>query len=437
MRVESIIRNRIFWGLDSLKGNLIKKHLNDIRLILEDINSNGSMVRRSQLLKQVMKHAATTTPFYFRYKNHSGLRDFPVIKKSEVINLFDDFKSRLFLNSRNYKVSTSGSTGIPFTIYHNKEKKYRNTAETIYFLEKNGYKVGERLYYLRMWSGETKSFFKTLTQNIVKIDVYKLTDENIASILNTIKKDPSFKSFIGIASSFETICHYLKDANAPKMNINANFFIGNSDGLSPFTKKSIKKYFNAPIVSRYSNEEQGIIAQQEINSDDIFKINWASYFVEILNFHDDAPAKEGETGRIVVTDLFNYAMPLIRYDTGDLGCYKILNGEMVLTKVEGRKMDAVYTTSGELLSPYAIYPRMQDYFDYFNQYQFIQTGVKEYLIKLNYKKDFLKETEFKEHFKDLLGSDAKITVEYVNEIPVLLSGKRKRVMNLYHPKTSG
>ncbi|MCQ0111868.1 CoF synthetase [Zhouia amylolytica] len=433
MRIGNWIRNKIFWGLDFIQGNKIRHHLRDIEFILRDLDAKESINRRDQLLKELLNHAVNTTPYYSKYDTYSSLEDFPVIKKNIVIENFEKFRSIKYLNSKIHKVTTSGSTGMPFTIFHDSEKRVRNTADTIYFLQKNGYKVGEPLYYFRLWKGETKSRMKSFLQNVTKVDISKLSEEDIFQIVERLKKDTSLKSFIGIASSLETICHYLEDNNYEPINTNAHFFIANSDSLSPFTKTAVKKYFDAPIVSRYSNEELGIIAQQENNGSDVFRINWGTYFVEILDLESDVPAKPGVVGRIVVTDLYNYAMPLIRYDTGDLASYGFVNDEKVLTKVEGRKMDAVYTTSGELLSPYAIYPKMQDYYEYFNQYQFIQLGASEYLIKLNYKKDFIKEEEFRQNFKSLLGEDAQIIIEYVNEIPVLSSGKRKRVINLYNP----
>ena len=65
--------------------------------------------------------------------------------------------------------------------------------------------------------------------------------------------------------------------------------------------------------------ENGILAQQKTASENEFIINWASYHIEILNIDTNELAPNGTVGRIVVTDFFNYAMPLIRYDTGDLG----------------------------------------------------------------------------------------------------------------------
>lgn len=66
-----------------------------------------------------------------------------------------------------------------------------------------------------------------------------------------------------------------------------------------------------------------------------------------------------------------------------------------------------------------------------SQYQFIQKGEKEYLLKLNLKDESLKAMtdRFVGYVKKVVGEDANCKVEYVSEIPVLSSGKRKVVIN--------
>jgi phenylacetate-CoA ligase len=65
-----------------------------------------------------------------------------------------------------------------------------------------------------------------------------------------------------------------------------------------------------------------------------------------------------------------------------------------------------------------------------DQYQFIQCDVKKYKIKITISNSFLRENELIDEFVSYLGQDAKVEIEYVNEIPLLNSGKRKKVMNL-------
>jgi phenylacetate-CoA ligase len=212
-----------------------------------------------------------------------------------------------------------------------------------------------------------------------------------------------------------------------------------SERLNSYTKKSVKKYFNRTIVSRYSNMEQGLMAQEELNYEGVFKINSASYFIEIFDMVTDKPIKNGEYGRIVVTDLFNFAVPFIRYDTGDVAKIEYKKNkegfeEPFLISVQGKRLDLIHDTSGKLIpsqvSAY-IFTKHGDY----RQFQFEQCSQKDYIVRLNTEKELVNEKELIEDYKALLGSDANIRVEYVDEIPLLGSGKKKEVLNTYlnHP----
>ena len=92
-------------------------------------------------------------------------------------------------------------------------------------------------------------------------------------------------------------------------------------------------------------------------------------------------------------------------------------------------MDAIYNTDGELLSSFIITNSMWNYPELV-QYQFIQVGKNKYLFKLNLEGEFKNEAKLIDDFKKYLGKDAIIIIEYVSEIPLLDSGKRKKVMNI-------
>ncbi|GGZ93859.1 hypothetical protein [Algibacter mikhailovii] len=185
-------------------------------------------------------------------------------------------------------------------------------------------------------------------------------------------------------------------------------------------------------MSRYSSEEIGIVAHQTIDSQEHFIVNNASYYIELLKFDEDTPAEAGEHGRIVVTDLFNYSMPIIRYDTGDIAkMLKTDDGTLKFESIEGRRMDLIYDTQGNLISSFVVYTNFYPFYSLLNQYQFIQTAQKDYLVKLNIKHEFVHEKDLIISLKKEFGNDANIKIEYVDEIPPLASGKRKKVVNLW------
>jgi phenylacetate-CoA ligase len=259
-----------------------------------------------------------------------------------------------------------------------------------------------------------------------------MDDGTIWNLLDDIKTDNASKSILGYASALDRIVKYLKRNPTDLSNAHVISVVAMSESLDGPTKKALQQCFGCPVVSRYANIENGMLAQQTSNSGNDFLANLASYHIEILDLHENTPVDEGNMGRIVVTDLFNRAMPMIRYDTGDLGIMgkseKDGRSRYVLKKVEGRKMDAIYDARGEPISSFTITNSMWKYAE-LAQYQFIQVAEKVYEFKLNTLGKFQREDELVEEFKEYLGSDATIVVTYVREIPLLSSGKRKKVLN--------
>ena len=429
------LRNKFFWTLDNLKGGLIKTQLKEVELGVKYPNSDKAKDLKKQHINNIIKHAVETTPYYGSFADATAISDFPVIRKTTIQDNFEQFQSYKFKDADNFKVSTSGSTGVPFFLYQNKGKRHRNHADIIYFFNAANFEIGNRLYELEVWRGHNeKGKLKAWLQNAVQFDISRMTDERIETFLNLIKKDKQpKKTMLGFASSYEMIAQYLERNNIFLKDTGIIAAIANSEYLNPYTKETLGKHLDTQVLSRYSSEEVGMIAQQTLQSPDNFIINHASYYVEILNLENDNPVKPGEFGRIVVTDLFNYAMPIIRYDTGDiakLGLDK--DGREILEQIEGRKMDVIYDSKGNIVSSFVVYTKFYNYYHLLKQYQFIQQGEKEYEVKLNLQGDnFEFEDELITSIKSDFGSDANVVITYVDEIPPLSSGKRRKVINNY------
>ncbi len=427
-------RNAIYSLLDYLKGSKSGKQYNDIAEINNNHESHYAIKKRNEYLSNILRHVIKTVPYYKSlHIADTSLNCFPVVNKNLMRKDVESFYSDSYRGKKNYKSKTSGSTGTPFTVLHDVDKKGRHSADVRYFSQTMGHYWGARFYYLKIWVKENKkSLLVQKMQNIIPVNVFKLDDEKIGKLLQTIKKDSSPKSILGYASALDLLVKYIKQYDIDMSDTEVVSVIAMSESLDNCTKKYMKEYFDCPVVSRYANLENGILAQQTAVSQDNFIANFASYHIEIFNLKEDTLAKEGELGRIVVTDLFNKAMPLIRYDTGDLGVLGRLEKggtvHYVLEKVEGRKMDAIYDTDGKHVSSHSIGNNMWKYVE-LNQFQFIQNGKQEYEFRLNSKGDFKREEELVREFKNLLGDDAKIAVTYVDEIPLLSSGKRKKVLS--------
>ena len=87
-------------------------------------------------------------------------------------------------------------------------------------------------------------------------------------------------------------------------------------------------------------------------------------------------------------------------------------------------------TKGNMVSSYIMYKNMWQYTNII-QYQLIQEGEKTFTFKINVDKNFNQLDKIIKEFQIYLGQDAVIVPEYVSEIPLLSSGKRKIIVNNY------
>lgn len=428
-----IIRESVFWIIDRIKGSPIKKVLSHTKSVLNIPTSDGDDPT-SNLLSDILNHATNTTAYYNGLKGHTSIDKFPLINKNIIRDNLSKFISKEVSIDLCRKVSTSGSTGTPFSVYQDQKKIDKNHADNIYFSHKSDYRIGDYLVYIKIWPDafSYREKFKLKAENIHPHSVYNLSNEDIRKLIDELNTSKRKVAFIGYASAFEKICWYLDTQEVNPIKFSTSSIIAISESLSPYARTTIKKYFGIEPFSRYSNNENGIIAQQISDNDLRFRINNSSYKIEIFDLNEDKKIGYGEKGRIVITDLYNYAVPLIRYDTGDVGIMEMDDKHRpYFTQILGRKLDLLFNTKGYLV-PEHLSAKLCNY-GQFKQFQLVQKHRKEYLINLNTEKK-VDEKKMISEYKDYFGDDANIKINYVDEIPLLRSGKRREVINEYYAK---
>lgn len=434
------LRRHTFWFIDKIRGSFIKKYLKELQEIEEyniiyDYQFDDYYHTK---IHSLLQHCVNTVPAYANFKDilqkNNCLCAFPVINKLSFKLREKDFLSSAFDKQKLIPMSTSGSTGTPFTCWQNVDKKRHVNAEVLFYGGKLGYEIGKRMIYLRSVVGEVKkSPIKQFLQNIFLINCKDLSDEGIKKLLSRIKKLSQRQDtfILSYASTLDAFRKYFdKYGTAEVKSCRIKGIISGSEMLCDITRETIGKAFSCEVVSRYSNEENGFIGQ-DWKENNIFIHNRANYYIEILKFDSDEPTTYGEIGRIVITDLYNYAMPMVRYDTGDVGAWQeiTINGvkRKAIGQFGGRKVDMIYDCQGRVISPHTITNNMWEYPN-IKQFQFIQTNKCSYKLRINtdVKIDELKLINL---YKNIVGSEASITIEYCDEIPVLASGKRRYIVN--------
>ncbi len=386
---------------------------------IKDINNSSDGCE--DLLLDIKRYAVEHTKFY---RDYSPNDVFPIMTKLDFIRHKDEICSDEVFDKPIHTSSTSGSTGVPFCVTQNWEKRMRTIADLKVFGEYALYPSHEKMLQLRAYHGKELDRSVDERENIWRYDITNLSDADIENLIDFIQEWKPYNIF-GYTSTMETISDYILKTGR-EYDFGCKSILVGATALTDEIAQKIMSVFHCPVFDRYSNMEMGIYAQREYGKTN-FIINKASYYFEVVKLDRDEPAEEHEIGRLVFTDLFNHAFPMIRYDTGDLGSYCMNGNNKELEKVYGRRVDSVYDANGNLLSPHGISTSMWG-IQGIEQWQFIQKSKSEYTIRVIASGD-IGEDELLARFKKLLGDTSTVNVEYVADIPVLSSQKRKYIIN--------
>lgn len=433
MTLLEFCRNKAFWIMDGMRGGKVAKYLVNLEKCENSSVSEKKVASfQKKELQKLLNHSMKTVPYY-QNMNSLVLKDWPVLTKSVIRNDYAAFRSNQFKDEELIHMSTSGSTGTPFESLQNYEKKKSVNAETLFYNGKTGFQIGRRIIYLRSVVAETqKSKIQQFFQNVYLLDCTDLSDKGIEKKLKFIKKYSKHcgAMMMGYSSTLDAFRMYFEKNGYDKAKgCNLYGVIGGSTMLYDETRAAMQKAFQCKCFSRYANEENGFLGQDE-KKNNVFLMNRANYVTEILKMDSDEPTELEEIGRIVVTDLRNYAMPMIRYDTGDVGAWvKYNDGErLAIGNFGGRSIDMIFNALGEPISPHSVSTAMWS-FKSVKQYQFAQVGKAVYEMRLNTAGEKVNEDSLRKALCKIVGEQAHISLKYYDEIPVLASGKRRYIVN--------
>jgi phenylacetate-CoA ligase len=272
-------------------------------------------------------------------------------------------------------------------------------------------------------------------KNVVIINPAKMDYHWCEDTINHIAANKD-TIIIGFPSVLYALSKFVVNDYSGDSKICVKGIITIAEPLNACIKNTIESVFQCPVFNRYATMETGVIGHSTRNDNNIF-INRSSYIIELLAFDSDRAICEGEDGRIIITDLFSYGMPLVRYETGDTAMLLSKNddGAICIKNPEGRIIETIYATNGSKISWAVIYDIMTQISDLF-QYQFRQTGERNYQIYIITSSGYSRDSEqhLYNKLRDTLGNDAILELCYVDSIPALPSGKRPMIINEYKAK---
>ncbi len=315
-------------------------------------------------LKNIVKYSKQRIPYYTNSfesirnvdeKTSAAelLQSLPILSRRDVQENFDGmyFKSPDH-DPNDYAIqATSGSTGKPVSVMKfaplysaeydaltltEWQLNNRDTSKTISTFrivdkEVDEVPLGPPLSYI----GSTRLH---TSRSVLKRTIPDLLDE-----LHRLRPDYLFVN--GIVARQLALAQ-LESGYIP---IKIEQFLTVSDRVDPQLRALISDVFGGRIIDRYSSEEFGYIALQ-CPVHDHMHVCSPSLVVEVVDDEGNA-CDIGVPGRVLVTSLHNFAMPLIRYDIGDIAEF----GEPcdagiiwpVLKQVNGRDRDSITLPNGQ------------------------------------------------------------------------------------------
>ncbi len=419
-----------FFALDRMRGGTVRKKMEQDRYAWKHGTSFKDTEDR---IRSLIRHAVDTTDFYRDYDPEIPLISLPVVNKDTFRSQYDTFRSIRYIDAKDNRVmSTSGSTGTPLAMVQDHNKALCNTADSIFLGTLGRYHIGEKMAFIRVWVNNVrKGKVQLMMENSIMMHSASLSDDAISGMLDILKKQ-KVKCLIGYSSALGEISEYIRRSETDMSGFSVHSILPISEAMPDPIRAQLAAQFQCPVQAWYSNEENGIMGIQGPDTTTYY-INSESYHYEILKMDSNEPAEDGELGRIVITDLTNYAFPIIRYDNGDtaIARHKVKGDryKLYLTELYGRRSDMLYDTSGNAVTPYVITNNLWDV-PGVKQYQFVQHSSKKYELRLNGDPEKMDVTDILGRIQPAFGADAEIKITYVDEIPVLASGKRKYIENL-------
>jgi phenylacetate-CoA ligase len=244
------------------------------------------------------------------------LSKLPIINKNVVRSNFPDLISRNVWFKM--PVQTSGSTGTPLTLYHDLSVIRAGLTSFYYGLSWYGYTLGDKI--VRLWGRRPvvsrvsiiRNFLSNYLSNMYDLNAHAMSEKTMLNYYFLLKKEKP-KVLYGYVSSLYLLGNFIKNKNLEPPHI--GFIVTTAEVLNKFQRESLISNFKSEVYDQYGSVEIPSIAF-ECPSHEGMHIMENRVVLELLK--DGSEVSDGEVGTIVLTDLDNFVMPLIRYNLEDV-----------------------------------------------------------------------------------------------------------------------
>jgi phenylacetate-CoA ligase len=341
------------------------------------------------LLTQLVQHAHDTVPFYRDRLaclfndgaiDLSRWNDVPLLTRDDIVAKRDAMLSRNAPPQAGavHENLTTGTTGRPLRVAYNELSRIAAAAALRRTARWWGLSLAQPTAKIVIYVGDDGARYpdgrdvRSGSLNCVhELDMLTSPENQIEWLL---RKKATY--LITSPVNATALAYAVSDAQARELNFEA--VLAHGETVLPQARKLVRERFSAPLIAFYSCQEVGYLATQ-CPATTHYHVMTENVVVEILR-DDGSPAAPGEPGQVVVTGLYNYAMPFIRYAIGDVAtagpeycsCGMTLP---VIEQVDGRTRYAFVFEDGS-----RVWPRLIDFdpssFVAYREFQLVQTDRK-------------------------------------------------------------
>jgi phenylacetate-CoA ligase len=444
-----LLRKGIFPVMETFKGTRILRDL----AFLEGSQwwTPGEMEEyRRRRLRALIRHVYTRVPYYRRIFRERGLTDgdirttadlgkLPFLTKEEIRTHFSELQAAGLRDYQPLLNSTSGSTGEPLRYYTSLPSISMLWASGFRAWEWAGYRLGDRYVTLGGSSlvPTTMSLEKHLRYRLERnlpFSSLTMNEDTLGAYAGQIRRyQPLFLR--GWPSSLYILARFFREHDLEIGPLKGIFTT--AETLLPSQRATLEEVFSCRVFDQYGCRD-GAAGAMECGEHSGYHMVSEQSCMELIR--DGGAAGPGEWGEIVSTDLENYAMPFIRYRTGDTavgggGTCPCGRGLPLLRSIEGRLINLVARADGSLISGLLL----TDEFEHIaleqagtiEQFQILQDAGGRVRVRIVKGPGYAQEhsDRITASLKERLGETTEVALEFVPSIPPTRTGKHLYVIS--------
>ncbi|MBF0478098.1 MAG: phenylacetate--CoA ligase family protein [Candidatus Omnitrophica bacterium] len=432
--IKNIIRDSL--GFLPLKLRFPKRFFDQLSQLQKGQwqSSEHIEVYQTAQLKALVDHAYRNVPYYtelfkqahIQPSDIQTLKDLPkipILTKDLIRNNFDKLRAVNFSDKDVIILKTSGTTGKPLKILYDKKKDYFNFDPFIWrFFSSVGCSLSDRLASLADWRLPLNKISEfNRYRNRLFLSSYRLNPQTAVKYFQAMKKF-NVKFLEGYPSSIELFSRYLVGEGMCCSNGLIKGIIVHSEQFSDYQRHLIEKFWGCPCFNWYGMEERAVLGY-ECEKHEGLHLCTDFGITEFIPNHD-LPMYDS----IVVTSLTNWAMPLIRYETGDVG--RLLDKSCscgrnfpLFELIGGRIKNFVIAKDGSQIPVTNV--DIPGATDHVIQFQFVQTEIGKLVLKVQ-KNDLFSNNDL-EKIRQILckkfGTNMDVDIQYTEKLSHIQSHK--------------